>query len=201
MRIVLATGNDHKVGELRAILGPLLGRHELVGLQDAAGADYPEPVEDGATYADNALIKARAAARATGLPALADDSGIEVEHLDDAPGIHSARYAGTRVDADNRAKLLDAMAGVAERRATFVCAAAFVDADRETVVTESWGGTLLDRERGEGGFGYDPIFRPEGEHRSAAELGADEKNRTSHRSRAFRALWTEIEPTLGGPAG
>lgn len=192
MRLVLATGNAHKVGELRAILAPLIGAHELVGLGEVPGGGYPEPVEDGATYAENALIKARAAARATGLPALADDSGIEVEHLDDAPGIHSARYAGTRVDADNRAKLLAAMAGVAERRATFVCAAAFVDGDREVVVTESWGGTLLEEERGDGGFGYDPIFRPEGGHRSAAELGAEEKNAGSHRARAFRALWAEL---------
>ena len=201
MRLVLATHNPHKVVELRAILGPLLGEHQLVSLEDVQGGDGPEPVEDGQSYAENALIKARAAAAATGLPAIADDSGIEVEHLDDAPGVHSARYAGTRDDADNRELLLERMAGIPERRATFQCAAAFVrpvdGAGEEVVELGSWGGILLERATGEGGFGYDPVFRPEGETRSAAELSATEKNAVSHRARAFTALWTRIEPTLG----
>lgn len=112
-RFVLATHNAHKVDELRRILGARLGEHELVGY------DGPEPVEDGATFAENALIKARAASAHTGLPALADDSGISVAALGGAPGIHSARYAGTRVDADNVAHLLENMTGIADRTATF----------------------------------------------------------------------------------
>ncbi|MBI5161075.1 MAG: RdgB/HAM1 family non-canonical purine NTP pyrophosphatase [Micrococcales bacterium] len=207
MRIVLATHNAHKVTELRAILGPLLGEHELVSLGDVPGGDGPEPVEDGLSYAENALIKARAAAATTGLAAIADDSGIEVEHLDGAPGIHSARYAGTRDDADNRDLLLARMTGVAERRATFQCAAAFANPGdgrggraREVVQLGSWGGTLLERATGEGGFGYDPVFRPEGETRSAAELSPAEKNAVSHRARAFTALWTRIGPELDASA-
>lgn len=198
MRLVLATHNAHKVMELRAILGPVLGGHELVSLEEVPGGNGPEPVEDGLTYAENALIKARTAAAATGLPALADDSGIEVEHLHDAPGIHSARYAGTRDDADNRRLLLDRMAGVRERRATFQCAAAFVFPGENVEVVElgSWGGNLLERATGERGFGYDPVFRPEGETRSAAELSATEKNAVSHRARAFAALWARIASTL-----
>ena len=200
MRFVLATRNAHKVGELRAILGPLLGGHELLSLEDVPGGDGPEPVEDGLTYAENALIKARAAAAATGLPTLADDSGIEVAHLGGEPGIHSARYAGTREDADNRKLVLERMADVRERRASFECAAAFVrpplDADgrgaEEIVELGTWGGFLLERARGEGGFGYDPVFRPEGEQRSAAELSAEEKNAVSHRARAFTALWSRL---------
>lgn len=202
---MLATRNAHKVGELRAILGPLLGGHDLLGLADLPGGDGPEPVEDGLSYAENALIKARAAAAATGVAALADDSGIEVEHLDGAPGIHSARYAGTRDDADNRNLLLATMAGVHERRASFECAAALVvpplgangRGRQEVVELGSWGGTLLEAAAGEGGFGYDPVFRPEGETRSAAEFSAAEKNAVSHRARAFTALWTRIAPTLG----
>ena len=197
MRLVLATGNAHKVEELRAILGPLVGAHELVGLQEVPGGRYPEPVEDGATYAENALIKARAAARATGLAALADDSGIEVEHLDDAPGIHSARYAGSRDDGDNLRLLLTNLEGVDDRRARFVCAAALVDADGEFVVRGEWPGVVLEAPAGEGGFGYDPIFRPDGDTRSAAELSPAEKDADSHRARAFGLLIEELRRRHG----
>lgn len=191
---VLATHNAHKVAELRRILGDALGPHDLIGY------DGPEPVEDGATFAANALIKARAAAAHTGLPALADDSGIAVDALGGAPGIHSARYAGTRDDGENLRLLLRNMDGVADRRARFVCAAALVPAPgtgAEHVELGEWQGFVLDSPTGEGGFGYDPVFRPEGETRSAAELAPAEKDALSHRSRAFRALTVVLRERYG----
>ncbi|MGA1812065.1 non-canonical purine NTP pyrophosphatase [Frondihabitans sp. 4ASC-45] len=200
VKVVLATHNAHKVAELRRILGDALDGVELLTY------DGPEPVEDGDTFEANALIKARAAAEYTGLPALADDSGIAVDALDGAPGIHSARYAGTRDDGDNLRLLLtnlDALGG-ADRSASFVCAAALVippsvasvgpDGPAESVESDeyvelaTWSGHVLDKASGSGGFGYDPIFCPAGESRSAAELSTAEKDATSHRSQAFRAL-------------
>jgi len=181
VRVVIATHNAHKVAELREVLGDL-GEIELVGY------DGPEPVEDGATFAENALIKARAAAEHTGLPAIADDSGICVQALDGAPGIHSARYAGTRRDTDNVARLLAELEGVEERAAEFVCAAALVDGGFEHVEIGVWPGSVLREPRGAGGFGYDPVFRPEGYEVASAELEPGEKNAISHRARAFRAL-------------
>lgn len=182
--VVLATHNAGKVVELRDILGDALGRGvELVGY------DGPEPVEDGDSYAANALIKARAAVAHTGLPALADDSGIAVDALDGAPGIHSARYAGTRVDADNIALLLQNLEGVVERTAAFVCAAAFVTPDGTEHVFESvWNGEVTTEPIGTGGHGYDPVFRPDDADRTSAELTRDEKNALSHRSKAFRGI-------------
>ncbi len=182
MQVVLATHNAHKVDELRRILGPQLGAIELVGY------DGPEPIEDGETFEENALIKARAAANHTGLPALADDSGICVDALGGAPGIHSARYAGTRNDADNVALLLKNLANESNRTAEFVCAAALVVNGAEYVVRGVWPGTVLHERSGTNGFGYDPIFCPEGMVTSSAELSADEKNAISHRRRAFTAL-------------
>lgn len=197
-RVVLATHNAHKVSELQRILAEALTGIEL------ATYDGPEPVEDGDTFEANALIKARAAAAFTGLPALADDSGIAVDALDGAPGIHSARYAGTRDDGDNLRLLLANLGETTERSAQFVCAAALVVPPRvgsvgpdgpddaaesaEYVEIASWPGSVLTEASGSGGFGYDPIFRPEGETRSAAELSQSEKDATSHRSRAFRAI-------------
>jgi XTP/dITP diphosphohydrolase len=189
-RIVLATHNAHKVEELRRILGPALAGLELVAY------DGPEPVEDGETFEANALIKARAAAAHTGLPALADDSGIAVAALDGAPGIHSARYAGTRVDADNVALLLKNLEGVADRGATFVCAAAFVDGEFEHVERGDWHGTVLHEVIGAGGFGYDPVFKPEGLSVSSAELRPDEKNAISHRALAFAAIMPVVRERL-----
>lgn len=182
-RIVLGTGNAHKVAELSAILGPLLPGVELLRY------DGPSPVEDGDTFVANALIKARAANRHTGLPAIADDSGIAVDALDGAPGIHSARYAGSGRDDDNRALLLERLGDAGDRAAQFVCAAVYVDGDVEITRTATWPGEVLPAERGEGGFGYDPLFVPaDGGGRSAAELTAEEKNAISHRGLAFRAL-------------
>ena len=188
---VLATRNAHKVEELRRILGDRLGPHELIP------DDGPEPVEDGATFAENALIKARAAAARTGLPALADDSGICVDALGGAPGIHSARYAGTRVDADNVAHLLEQLRGVADRAASFQCAAALVDGEFEHVELGVWPGWVLDEPVGENGFGYDPVFRPEGLDVAGAQLTADEKNAISHRARAFGALVAVLRERYG----
>jgi XTP/dITP diphosphohydrolase len=182
-RLVLATHNAHKVEELRRILGPRLGGIELLAY---AG---PEPVEDGETFEANALIKARAAFEYSGIPAIADDSGISVDALDGAPGIHSARYAGTRDDGDNLRLLLSRMTGVQDRAAHFTCAAAYVAEGIEHVELGIWPGTLLDAPSGAGGFGYDPIFRPAGLSSSAAQLAPDEKNAVSHRALAFANLF------------
>ncbi len=182
VRVVVATHNAHKVQELTRILGPALAGIELVAY------DGPEPVEDGATFEQNALIKARAAAAHTGLPAIADDSGICVDALGGGPGIHSARYAGTRIDADNVAFLLGNLGDETNRAAHFACAAALVVGSREFVELGIWPGSILLEPAGAGGFGYDPIFRPDGVQSSSAELTADEKNAISHRARAFGAL-------------
>lgn len=195
-QLVLATHNAHKVDELRRILGERLDGIELVGY------DGPEPVEDGATFEENALIKARVAAEHTGLPAIADDSGIAVDALGGAPGIHSARYAGTRDDGDNLRLLLANLDGVADRRARFLCAAALVVPDAgaafEHVELGVWPGTILQEPVGGGGFGYDPLFKPAGYSVSAAELHPDEKNAISHRGRAFAALMPVVRERLLG---
>lgn len=188
---VLATHNAHKVPELRRILGDRLGAHDLIGY------DGPTPVEDGDTFEANALIKARAAHAHTGLPALADDSGIAVAALGGAPGIDSAHYSGRRDDAANLRLVLLNLEGVEDRAATFVCAAALVDADSEYVVRGEWPGSVLTKPAGAGGFGYDPIFRPDGDTRSAAELTPAEKDADSHRSRAFVALTEELRHRYG----
>lgn len=181
-QLVLATYNAHKVDELRRILGPRLDGIELLAY------DGPEPVEDGDTFEANALIKARAAFEYTDLPAIADDSGISVGALGGAPGIHSARYAGTRNDGDNLRLLLERMSGIDDRAASFTCAAAFVADGVEHVELGVWPGTVLREPHGEHGFGYDPIFQPNGVSVSSAELTADEKNAISHRAIAFAKL-------------
>ena len=190
VKLVLATHNANKVVELRTILGERLEGIELVGY------DGPEPVEDGDTFEANALIKARAAYAHTGLPAIADDSGISVAALGGGPGIHSARYAGTRDDKDNYRLLLKNLGDSDNRAADFMCAAAFVDGDFEHVELGVWPGTILSEPAGTGGFGYDPIFRPTGLDVASAELAADEKNAISHRSRAFAALMPVVRERL-----
>jgi XTP/dITP diphosphohydrolase len=190
VRLVLATHNAHKVDELRKIMGAQLDGIELIGY------DGPEPVEDGETFAANALIKARAAFVHTGLPAIADDSGISVDALSGAPGIHSARYAGTRDDADNVALLLANLGSETNRSAQFTCAAALVTGAGEHVELGIWHGAVLREAAGAGGFGYDPIFRPEGLAVSSAELRPDEKNAISHRRLAFDALMPIVRREL-----
>ena len=192
VQLVLATHNSHKVDELRRILGDRLDGIELIGY------DGPEPIEDGDTFEANALIKARAAAAHTGLAAIADDSGISATALGGAPGIHSARYAGTRNDRDNLELLLTNLSGVSDRSAWFSCAAALVVGDVEHVELGIWPGSVLFEAAGVGGFGYDPIFRPEGLDVSAAELSADEKNAVSHRARAFEAIMPVVRAKLLG---
>ncbi len=188
--LVLATHNAHKVDELRNILGTQLEGIELIGYNG------PEPVEDGETFAENALIKARAAFAHTGLPAIADDSGISVDALGGAPGIHSARYAGTRDDADNVALLLATLGSETNRAAQFTCAAALVTSAGEHVELGIWHGTVLHEPAGAGGFGYDPIFKPDGLSVSSAELRADEKNAISHRRLAFDAIMPAVRREL-----
>ncbi len=199
-QIVLASHNAHKLEELKRILGPLVPGIELIGY------DGPEPVENGVTFEANALIKARAAAQHTGLPAIADDSGIAVNVLGGSPGIFSARWGGPeRSDTANVDLLLWQLSDLADehRGAAFMCAAALVvpsigagseahaGAD-EVSVLAAWPGTVLREPRGEGGFGYDPIFCPEGETRSSAELTPEEKDALSHRRRAFTELSKEL---------
>lgn len=200
-RLVLATRNAHKVGELRAILADVvasLGPDAVIGAD--AFPEIPDVVEDGVTFAENALLKARALAQATGLVAVADDSGLAVDVLGGAPGIFSARWAGRHGDdAANLALLLAQLGDVRDehRAAGFVCAAALVTPDGREVVREGHlRGTLLRAPIGEGGFGYDPILLPDGETRSAAQLTAAEKNAISHRGQAFRALAPEIAAVL-----
>ena len=204
MKLVLATHNAHKVEELKKILGDALDGIELVGY------DGPEPVEDGETFEENALIKARAAAAFTGLPSIADESGISVDELDGAPGINSARYAGTRVDVDNLELLLKNLGSSTNRAAHFTCAAALVvpppvgsvgpdgpaEPSREFVELGIWHGSILEEPAGPNGFGYDPVFKPAGLSVSSAELRPDEKNAISHRALAFRALMPIVQREL-----
>ncbi len=201
-RLVLATHNAHKVGELRAILAPALPALDPAAVVGARDVGAPEPVEDGVTFAQNALIKARALAAFTGLPAVADDSGLSVDVLGGAPGIFSARWAGRHGDdAANLELLLAQLADIAEphRGARFVCAAALVTPDGfEHVETGTLEGVLATEPRGAGGFGYDPILVPTGQSRTCAELTPQEKNAISHRGTAFRALVPALVGVLGG---
>lgn len=191
MKLLVASNNAKKLKELETILAEAnITGVELLPL--SAVPQYPEPVEDGRTFADNALIKARAGAKETGLVCVADDSGLAVEELNEMPGVLSARWSGKHGDdAANNELLLGQMAHVpAERRAcAFVSTCALVTPDgQEHVVEGRWPGTLLTAPRGENGFGYDPLFQPEGESRSAAEMTPEEKNAVSHRGRALRQL-------------
>jgi XTP/dITP diphosphohydrolase len=184
VRLVLATRNDHKLRELSELMRP----YEL----DPLPEDVRLPPETGTTFADNALAKARAAAAATGRPAVADDSGIEAAALRGAPGVWSARYAREdATDEENLAKLLSEVAADGDRRVTYVCALAYVEpGGREEIVHGRCEGQLAQEPRGEGGFGYDPAFVPDdypGE-RTMAELTVEEKDAISHRGRAARAL-------------
>ncbi|WP_369047419.1 RdgB/HAM1 family non-canonical purine NTP pyrophosphatase [Sinomonas sp. P10A9] len=204
-RLVLATHNQGKLAELRDLL-----RDQVPGLDvdaqvvDAAAVGAPDVLEDGVTFAENALKKARAVAAATGLPAIADDSGLAVAVLGGAPGIFSARWAGAQ--GDDRANLELLLAQLSDvrdehRQAAFVCAAALAlpgagAGYREAVELGEMPGTLLREPRGKGGFGYDPILRPEGLDVSCAELTREEKNAISHRGRAFRALLPAIVEAL-----
>ncbi|MEU3949107.1 RdgB/HAM1 family non-canonical purine NTP pyrophosphatase [Streptomyces sp. NPDC029526] len=198
-RLILATRNAGKITELRSILADAGLPHELVGAD--AHPEVPDVKETGVTFAENALLKAHALARATGLPAVADDSGLCVDVLGGAPGIFSARWAGTH--GDDRANLdllLAQLSDIADehRGAYFACAAALALPDgTERVVEGRLTGVLRHSPSGTGGFGYDPILQPDGESRTCAELTAAEKNAISHRGKAFRALVPVIRELVG----
>ena len=182
-RLVAATKNADKAREVRGVLAVVAPGVELV-----EGLEWPDVEESGDTLEENALLKARAVAAATGLPALADDTGLEVAALGGAPGVHTARYAGPGAGyAANRRALLTALEGVADRRARFRTVVALVIPGAGEVLAQGvLEGQITREERGSGGFGYDPVFEVEG--RTLAELGEDHKNRISHRARALAAL-------------
>lgn len=189
MRIVLATSNPGKLAELQALLRPL-----SIDVRPQSEFTHVSAEETGLSFVENAILKARHAARASGLPAIADDSGLEVDALHGAPGIYSARYAGANAsDGDNLEKLLESLRGVPSprRSARYQCALAFMRWDLDpspSVCQASWEGSIIDAPRGSGGFGYDPVFLPSPGELTAAELPAAEKNRLSHRGKALRQL-------------
>ncbi|MFI6873086.1 RdgB/HAM1 family non-canonical purine NTP pyrophosphatase [Streptomyces sp. NPDC050400] len=199
-RLILATRNNGKIVELRAILADAGMPHDLVGAD--AYPDVPDVRETGVTFAENALLKAHALAKATGLPAVADDSGLCVDVLGGAPGIFSARWAGRHGDDKANLDLLLAQLGDIDddvhRGAHFACAAALALPDgTERVVEGQMRGVLRHAPAGTNGFGYDPILQVEGDTRTAAELSPDEKNAISHRGKAFRALVPVVKELLG----
>jgi len=185
--VVLASGNAGKLRELRKILTPL-----GLTLQSQAEFEVPEVEENGLSFVENAIIKARAATKATGLPAIADDSGLEVDYLRGAPGIHSARYSG-KGDAANNAKLLAELGDLpmAQRTARFQCVLVYMRhwQDPVPIVCQgSWEGQILFEASGENGFGYDPLFYLPEYRCSSAQLSSEDKNRISHRAKASAAL-------------
>ncbi|MGQ0849115.1 MAG: RdgB/HAM1 family non-canonical purine NTP pyrophosphatase [Actinomycetota bacterium] len=182
-RVVVASKNPDKIAEIESVLVAIGAVGEI-----ARGLDWPDVEETGETLEENALLKARAVAAATGLPALADDTGLEVDALDGAPGVKTARFAGTEASySDNVERLLDRLRGSQARSAVFRTVVAITWPDGREVIAE---GRLLGRitefPRGQEGFGYDPVFEVDG--RTLAEIGAEEKNRMSHRARALRRL-------------
>jgi XTP/dITP diphosphohydrolase len=213
MRVVLATSNPAKLRELQELLAPLDFEVQPQSLYTDRSAD-----ETGLSFVENAILKARHAAAASGLPAIADDSGLEVDVLDQAPGIYSARYAGPDAsDQENLQKLLREVRGYApaQRTARYRCSLAFMRSahDPSPVICQaSWEGRIIDAPRGTGGFGYDPVFELPDRGLTAAELPAAEKHRLSHRGQALRALVAVLagethlsgmrrDPTLSSPAG
>lgn len=189
MRVVLATGNRGKLAELQALLAPM-----AVEVIPQSQFTQIAAEETGLSFVENAILKARHAARAAGLPAIADDSGIEVDALQGAPGIYSARYAGAdATDLENLSKLLFELHGVpvARRTARYRCALAFMrwDLDPAPLICQAhWEGVIVETPRGSGGFGYDPVFLLPGLNLTAAELPAAQKNHLSHRGQALRQL-------------
>jgi len=194
--LVLASGNAGKLREFHQLLAPL-----GFDVRPQADFDVPEVEETGLTFVENALLKAREASRVSGLPALADDSGLEVDALNGAPGIYSARFAGEpKSDARNNARLLERLAEVPEGQRTgrYWCVLVYLRHAEDPVpliVQRSWEGEILAHPRGEGGFGYDPLFWLPEQGMSVAELSPAEKNRLSHRGRALQAL---VEALAGG---
>jgi XTP/dITP diphosphohydrolase len=189
VRVLLASRNPKKLTELRRILAPALPEIDVVGLDDVE--PYDEVPESGATFADNALIKAREGHCRTGLPTVADDSGLTVDALNGMPGVLSARWAGSHGDDEANLRLvLDQLGDVPDDRlgAAFVCAVAYIDDDRQLLTEGLMPGHLVRTPRGDNGFGYDPIFVPDGYERTSAELSTEQKDAISHRGQALRAL-------------
>jgi XTP/dITP diphosphohydrolase len=199
-QIVLATRNGHKVRELQTIIADLIGELDLEIVGMGEFPDIADVVETGVTFAENAALKAVAVAGATGLPALADDSGLAVDVLGGAPGVFSARWAGTHgQDRANIELLLGQLCDVPDeqRTAAFVCAAALALPDGTVVVREGrMPGKLAREPRGANGFGYDPILVVDGDSRTCAELSFEEKNAISHRGKAFRLLAADLREIL-----
>ena len=196
MKLVLATRNKGKIVELQRIIAEVMPEVELIGTDSFPNLDDVEETED--SFFGNALLKAHAVAKATGLPAIADDSGLSVNALNGAPGIFSARYAGTHGDdLANLNKVLKNMDGVLDRSAAFHCAAAFAKPDGfELVVEEQLIGRLTTTAIGESGFGYDPIFIPDGFEITTAQMNPALKDQISHRGMAFRALVPKVLSAL-----
>ncbi len=196
MKVVLATKNPHKLEEILSILG------EIPGVEFLTFRDIPLPdvEETGGTLEENAILKATSVARETGLPALAEDTGLEVEALGGAPGVRSARFAGEDKDyRANNEKLLGLLKGVTDRRARFRTVAVLALPDGRTWTAEGvLEGRIAETPRGEGGFGYDPLFIPEGETRTLAEMSPEEKNRISHRRKALEAMRSILEELAQG---
>ncbi|HDI10867.1 MAG TPA: RdgB/HAM1 family non-canonical purine NTP pyrophosphatase [Candidatus Acetothermia bacterium] len=196
MKVVLATKNPHKLEEILSILG------EIPGVEFLTFRDIPLPdvEETGGTLEENAILKATSVARETGLPALAEDTGLEVEALGGAPGVRSARFAGENKDyRANNEKLLGLLKGVTDRRARFRTVAVLALPDGRTWTAEGvLEGRIAETPRGEGGFGYDPLFIPEGETRTLAEMSPEEKNRISHRRKALEAMRSILEELAQG---
>jgi XTP/dITP diphosphohydrolase len=199
VKLLLASRNRKKLGELRRILlAEGLEGIEVVGLDDVP--EFPEAPETEPTFEGNALAKARDAFRATGLPSVADDSGIAIDALNGMPGVLSARWSGRHGDDPANTELvLGQLRDVPDERrgGAFVCAAAFVSGDQEVVVRGEWRGTITREPRGENGFGYDPVFRPEGHEVTSAELAPEEKDALSHRGRALRQLLPHLRALAG----
>ncbi|WP_193118295.1 RdgB/HAM1 family non-canonical purine NTP pyrophosphatase [Brachybacterium tyrofermentans] len=199
-RIILASHNLKKLHELQRIMTAAVPGLAAESIVSSAGIELPDVVEDAVTFEGNALLKAHSAAAATGLLAVADDSGLAVDVLGGSPGIFSARWSGAHGDDEaNNDLLLAQLSDVpdAHRAARFVCAAALVAPDGTEVVERGeMTGHLLRERHGEGGFGYDPLFRPDGQARTAAELSPEEKDAISHRGTAFRAIAKHVAPLL-----
>lgn len=207
MKLVLATKNKHKVEEIKQILkiyldDELYSRIEILSAGDFIGV--PEIEEDGKTYIENALKKAKEIHKFTGLPSIADDSGIEVDFLNGEPGVYSARYAGLRAtDEENNRKLLKKLEGVPleKRTATFKCVIAYINKNEEKIFEGETKGKVIFEPRGMGGFGYDPLFVPDGYELTYAEMPEDLKNKISHRSKAIQKFAEFLTLILKTKAG
>ena len=191
MKLIIASNNKHKITEIKSILGT---KFDTILSLSEAGITH-ETVEDGQTFMQNAVKKAREIAEISGYTAIADDSGICAHALDNAPGIYSARFAGEHGnDEANNDLLLEKLSDKSDRTAHYTCAIALASADGELVTAEGYlYGTIIDTRRGNGGFGYDPLFVPEGQSRTVAEMTDGEKNEISHRGRALRALVDKLQ--------